>query len=79
MQETTIAEERSRLARDLHDVVTQILFSINLIAMGLPRLWKHDPAMAERSTNELQRMTRGALADIPSCCWWQPWRDWVQL
>ena len=64
VQETTIAEERSRLARDLHDVITQILFSINLIAMGLPRLWQRDPAMAERSTNELQRLTRGALADM---------------
>jgi signal transduction histidine kinase len=64
VQETTIAEERSRLARDLHDVITQILFSINLIAMGLPRMWQRDTAMAERSTNELQRLTRGALADM---------------
>jgi signal transduction histidine kinase len=64
VQETTIAEERSRLARDLHDVITQILFSINLIAMGLPRLWQRDPDKAERSTNELQRLTRGALADM---------------
>jgi signal transduction histidine kinase len=63
-QETAVAEDRSRLARDLHDVITQILFSINLIAMGLPRLWKRDPAMAERSTNELQRLTSGALADM---------------
>jgi signal transduction histidine kinase len=64
VQETTIAEERSRLARDLHDVITQILFSINLIAMRLPHMWQRDPAMAERSTNELQRLTRGALADM---------------
>jgi signal transduction histidine kinase len=32
--------------------------------MGLPRLWQRDPAMAERSTNELQRLTHGALADM---------------
>jgi signal transduction histidine kinase len=57
-------EERNRLAQDLHDVVSQILFSINLIAISLPRLWKRDPVMAERSTNELQRLTRGALAEM---------------
>jgi signal transduction histidine kinase len=63
-QETAIAEERGHIARELHDVVTQILFSINLIAISLPRLWKRDPDAAERSTNELQRLTRGALAEM---------------
>ncbi len=63
-QETAIADERGHIARDLHDVVSQILFSINLIAISLPRLWKRDPGMAERSTNELQRLTRGALAEM---------------
>jgi len=63
-KETAVAAERSRLARELHDVVTQILFSINLIGMSLPRLWKRDPLMAESSTNELQRLTRGALAEM---------------
>ncbi len=64
VQEAAVSAERSRLARELHDVVTQILFSINLIAMSLPRLWKRDPVMAESSTNELQRLTRGALAEM---------------
>ena len=63
-QKETAVEERSRLARDLHDVVAQILFSINMIAISLPRLWKRDPIMAERSTNELQRLSRGALAEM---------------
>ncbi len=63
-QETAVLAERSRLARDLHDVVTQILFSINLIAISLPRLWERDPDMASRSTAELQRLTRGALAEM---------------
>jgi signal transduction histidine kinase len=63
-QERATTEERSRLARELHDVVTQILFSINLVAVSLPRLWERDPVMAARSTNELQRLTRGALAEM---------------
>jgi len=63
-QAAAVAEERGRLARDLHDSVTQILFSINLIALSLGRLWKRNPEMAARSTNELQRLTRGALAEM---------------
>jgi signal transduction histidine kinase len=63
-EQAAAAAERSRLARDLHDVVTQLLFSINLIAGSLPRLWRRDPEMAERSTGELQRLTRGALAEM---------------
>jgi signal transduction histidine kinase len=63
-QAAAVAEERSRLARELHDSVTQILFSINLIALSLGRLWRRNPELAERSTNELQRLTRGALAEM---------------
>ncbi len=63
-EEQAANAERSRLARDLHDVVTQLLFSINLIAGSLPRLWRSDPEMAGRSTDELQRLTRGALAEM---------------
>ncbi|MFC2037735.1 triple tyrosine motif-containing protein [Chloroflexota bacterium] len=37
--EKAVAAERSRLARDLHDAVTQTLFSASLIAEVLPRMW----------------------------------------
>jgi signal transduction histidine kinase len=63
-EEKATAAERSRLAQELHDVVTQLLFSINLIAGSLSRLWHSDPAVAERTTGELQRLTRGALAEM---------------
>ena len=42
-EESAAAEERSRLARDLHDAVTQTLFSASLIAEVLPTLWERDP------------------------------------
>jgi signal transduction histidine kinase len=61
--EATIAE-RERLARELHDAVTQTLFSLNLIAGTLGRLWRTDPGAADRGTNEVQRLARGALADM---------------
>lgn len=57
-------EERNRLARELHDSVTQVLFSASLVAEVLPRLWKRDPETAERSLAELQTLTHGALAEM---------------
>jgi signal transduction histidine kinase len=57
-------EERNRLARDLHDSVTQVLFSASLVAEVLPQIWQRDPDMAQRSLAELRRLTRGALAEM---------------
>jgi PAS domain S-box-containing protein len=57
-------EERQRLARDLHDAVSQTLFSAGLIAEVLPRLWERDPVEGQRSLAELHLLTRGALAEM---------------
>ena len=57
-------EERQRLARDLHDAVSQTLFSASLIAEVLPRLWERDPVEGQRSLAELHLLTRGALAEM---------------
>jgi signal transduction histidine kinase len=57
-------EERNRLARDLHDSVTQVLFSASLVAEVLPHIWQRDPEMAQHSLAELRRLTRGALAEM---------------
>ncbi|HEX5689388.1 MAG TPA: sensor histidine kinase, partial [Roseiflexaceae bacterium] len=53
-----------RLARDLHDAVTQTLFSTSLIADVLPRLWSANPPEAQRRLGELRQLTRGALAEM---------------
>ncbi len=58
------AAERSRLARDLHDAVTQTLFSASLIAEVLPRLWERSPEMGRQRLEELRQLTRGALAEM---------------
>jgi signal transduction histidine kinase/PAS domain-containing protein len=57
-------EERNRLARDLHDSVTQVLFSASLVAEVLPQIWRRDPEKALQSLEELRRLTRGALAEM---------------
>jgi two-component system nitrate/nitrite sensor histidine kinase NarX len=57
-------EERQRLARELHDAVTQTLFSASVIAEALPAAWRQSPEKALRGVEELQRLTRGALAEM---------------
>ena len=57
-------EERNRLARDLHDSVTQVLFSASLVAEVLPQIWQRNPDKALESLEELRRLTRGALAEM---------------
>jgi nitrate/nitrite-specific signal transduction histidine kinase len=59
-----ITAERNRLARELHDAVTQTLFSANLIADVIPRIWKRDPEEGMKNLEELRQLTRGALAEM---------------
>jgi signal transduction histidine kinase len=62
--EMAAAAERSRLAADLHDAVTQTLFSASLIAEVLPRIWARDPALGAARLAELCELNRGALAEM---------------
>jgi signal transduction histidine kinase len=59
-----VTSERTRLARDLHDAVTQTLFSASLIAEVLPDLWDMNQAEALKRLEELRQLTRGALAEM---------------
>ncbi|MGC9357244.1 MAG: GAF domain-containing protein [Anaerolineae bacterium] len=63
-EQAAVAAERNRLARDLHDAVTQTLFSASLIAEVLPILWEHNREEGERRLQELRELTRGALAEM---------------
>jgi two-component system nitrate/nitrite sensor histidine kinase NarX len=56
--------ERGRLARELHDAVTQTLFSASLIAEVLPQIWESDPEEGRRRLEQLRQSTRGALAEM---------------
>ena len=57
-------EERQRLARELHDAVTQTLFSSSLIADVLPRIWERNQDEGRKRLEELRQLTRGALAEM---------------
>jgi two-component system nitrate/nitrite sensor histidine kinase NarX len=63
-EESAAAAERNRLARDLHDAVSQTLFSVSLIAEVLPRIYARDPVQGARQLDELRQLTRGALAEM---------------
>lgn len=64
IERTAVAAERSRLARDLHDAVTQTLFSASMIAEVLPRIWQRSETEGRRRLDELRELTRGALAEM---------------
>lgn len=63
-QDMAVSEERSRLARELHDAVTQTLFSASLVAEALPTTWEKDPQEGRDLLQELRGLSRGALAEM---------------
>jgi PAS domain S-box-containing protein len=63
-QELAVTRERQRLARDLHDSVTQTLYSVTLTAEALPRVWAKHPDQAQAALNNLHRLARGALGEM---------------
>jgi PAS domain S-box-containing protein len=63
-KEEAAVAERTRLARDLHDAVSQTLFSAGLIAEVLPRIWEKNREEGRRRLEEIRQLTRGALAEM---------------
>ncbi len=63
-QERVATEERNRLARDLHDAVSQTLFSASLISEVLPHLWERNQVEGKKRLEEVRQLTRGALAEM---------------
>jgi PAS domain S-box-containing protein len=62
--ELAAGEERAHLARELHDSVTQALFSMGLTARSLEILLDKDPAAAREKLTELRDLQRDALAEM---------------
>ncbi len=62
--ELAASEERAHLARELHDSVTQALFSMTLQSRSLELLMARDPAQVPGKLTELRELQRDALAEM---------------
>ncbi|HSL44016.1 MAG TPA: sensor histidine kinase [Anaerolineales bacterium] len=61
-----IEHERNRLARELHDSVTQTVFSMNLAAQSANLLLEEEPARAAGQLLRIEELASGALKEIQS-------------
>ena len=65
-EETAAAQERKRLALDLHDSVTQAIFSMTLTADAARIQLDRDPREVTAQLDHLQELARGALGEMRS-------------
>ena len=63
-QELAVLEERSRMARELHDAVSQTLFSLVYEARAAADRVQSDPAAAAEHLSEVQQQAAGALDEM---------------
>ncbi|WP_414570952.1 sensor histidine kinase [Nostoc sp. CCY 9925] len=64
LRKIAVEMERNRLARDLHDSVSQTLFTVATIAEALPRVWQRHPEVVQEGLEELAQLTQGALGEM---------------
>jgi signal transduction histidine kinase len=65
-RELSILSERNRLALELHDVVSQKLFSLKLAAEAAATLLERDPASARIQLDRVRELAREALTELRS-------------
>jgi signal transduction histidine kinase len=63
-RELSIVEERDRIARELHDAVSQKLFSLRLTADAASALLERDPARAAAELATVRRLAAEASAEL---------------
>jgi signal transduction histidine kinase len=63
-RELNIIEERNRLARELHDSVTQRLFALRLTSEAAAGLLEHDTAAAAAQLERLHELTGEAIEEL---------------
>ncbi|WHX50602.1 sensor histidine kinase [Paenibacillus woosongensis] len=64
--EIAVLEERRRLARDLHDTVSQQLFAIHMAASSLPKVLEMNEAQAKTVLDQLIQMSNMAQKQMRS-------------
>jgi signal transduction histidine kinase len=65
-EELAAVQERNRLARNLHDSVTQTIFTMTLTAEAARILFDRDPAQAGPQLDKLQELAKSALTEMRS-------------
>jgi signal transduction histidine kinase len=60
----SVEQERSRLARDLHDSVTQTAFSMSLASQSAGLLYSNEPPRAVEQLLRLEKLAENALGEI---------------
>lgn len=63
-EELAAVRERNRLARELHDSVSQVIFSIMLTSQSARLLMERDPDRVPEEIERLQEMTSSALNQL---------------
>ncbi|MBI5668135.1 MAG: PAS domain S-box protein [Chloroflexi bacterium] len=63
-KEKAALEERQRLARDLHDAVSQTLFAATTVAESIPRLWKNNPERGLEQLDQVVQLNRVAMSEM---------------
>jgi signal transduction histidine kinase len=66
VEELAAMQERNHLARELHDTVSQLIFSISLTARSAELLLERDPTRVPEQLNRLKDMTTDALSQLRS-------------
>jgi signal transduction histidine kinase len=66
VEELAAMQERNRLARELHDTVSQLIFSISLTARSAQLLLERDPARVPEQLDRLNVITADALGQLRS-------------
>jgi signal transduction histidine kinase len=64
VEELAAEQERSRLARELHDSVTQTVFSMNLTVQSARLLLARDPGQAAGQLLRLEELAASAMGEI---------------
>jgi signal transduction histidine kinase len=66
VEDLAALQERNRLARELHDTVSQLIFGISLTTRSAQMLLKTAPERLPEQLESLQSMTGDALAQLRS-------------
>ncbi|MEV4755030.1 sensor histidine kinase [Micromonospora sp. NPDC049559] len=64
LAEQAVAEERRRIARELHDVVAHHVSVMGVLATGARRVLRRDPDAADEALGTIENTSRGTLREL---------------